>query len=213
MIRVNGLRARALAAGPDRRWIGFGSERGAMFEIKFIGRGGQGVVVASQILGEAFFRAGWYPQCFSVFGGERRGAPLVGYLRADRETILLKCEISHPTDLICLDQSLLDYDRLPETVRSGGRILINTGRGLDRIPPVPDRTVAAVDASAIAAEMGLGRMFNTALLGAYASLAGQPGMSCLLDAVQQRMPAQSVPNLEAVQRAHDAVSIRRPAHD
>lgn len=44
-----------------------------MLEVKFYGRGGQGVVMASQILAEAFFRAGFYPQCLSVFGGERRG--------------------------------------------------------------------------------------------------------------------------------------------
>jgi 2-oxoisovalerate ferredoxin oxidoreductase gamma subunit len=45
-----------------------------MIEIKFYGRGGQGAVVASQILAKVFFLMGKYPQCFSVFGGERRGA-------------------------------------------------------------------------------------------------------------------------------------------
>ena len=55
-----------------------------MLEMKFTGRGGQGVVVASQILGLAFFKAGMYPQCFSVFGGERRGAPVAGFLRVDK---------------------------------------------------------------------------------------------------------------------------------
>jgi Pyruvate/2-oxoacid:ferredoxin oxidoreductase gamma subunit len=33
-----------------------------MDEIKFYGRGGQGVVMASQMLGFAFFKAGFYPQ-------------------------------------------------------------------------------------------------------------------------------------------------------
>ena len=42
-----------------------------MDEIKFYGRGGQGVVMASQMLGYAFFKAGLYPQCFSVFGGDQ----------------------------------------------------------------------------------------------------------------------------------------------
>lgn len=48
-----------------------------MIEIKFSGRGGQGVVIASQMLGMAFFKDGHYPQCYSVFGGEGRGAPFV----------------------------------------------------------------------------------------------------------------------------------------
>jgi Pyruvate/2-oxoacid:ferredoxin oxidoreductase gamma subunit len=52
-----------------------------MNEIKFFGRGGQGVVMASQMLGLTFFGAGMYPQCYSLFGGERRGAPVVSFLR------------------------------------------------------------------------------------------------------------------------------------
>ena len=45
-----------------------------MIEIKFLGRGGQGVVIASEILARACFEEGLYPQSFSIFGGERRGA-------------------------------------------------------------------------------------------------------------------------------------------
>jgi len=48
-----------------------------MIEIKFYGRGGQGAVIASQILARVFFLMGKYPQCFSVFGGERRDAPVL----------------------------------------------------------------------------------------------------------------------------------------
>ena len=58
-----------------------------MLEIKFHGRGGQGVVIASQMLGMAFFRKDMYPQCYSLFGGERRGAPVVSFLRVGEEKI------------------------------------------------------------------------------------------------------------------------------
>ena len=85
-----------------------------MIEISFSGRGGQGVVIASQILGMAFFKAGDYPQCYSVLGGERRGAPLASFLRVDNQKILLKCEIKHPNEFLCFDDSLLD----PEDVKS-----------------------------------------------------------------------------------------------
>ena len=71
-----------------------------MNEIKFYGRGGQGVVMASQMLGLGFFKAGLYPQCYSLFGGERRGAPVVSFLRVDREKILLKCDIKQPDELL-----------------------------------------------------------------------------------------------------------------
>src|SRR5271157_3180993 len=85
-----------------------------MLEIKFSGRGGQGVVIASQMLGMAFFKMNMYPQCYSLFGGERRGAPVVSFLRVDKEKILLKCEIKNPNSLIVFEPSLLD----PQEVRS-----------------------------------------------------------------------------------------------
>jgi Pyruvate/2-oxoacid:ferredoxin oxidoreductase gamma subunit len=37
-----------------------------MIEIKFHGRGGQGVVVTSEILARACFKQGMYPQYFSA---------------------------------------------------------------------------------------------------------------------------------------------------
>src|SRR3972149_9019879 len=96
-----------------------------MNEIKFNGRGGQGVVMASQMLGMAYFKAGMYPQCYSLFGGERRGAPVVSFLRVDREKILLKCEIRHPGELLCFDAGLLNPDEIRATMLPGGRILVN----------------------------------------------------------------------------------------
>jgi len=41
-----------------------------------VGRGGQGVVLASQILAETFARAGFWAQSFPEFTAERRGAPI-----------------------------------------------------------------------------------------------------------------------------------------
>ena len=101
------------------------SERTEVNEIKFHGRGGQGVVMASQMLGLAFFKAGMVPQCYSLFGGERRGAPVVSFLRVDREKILLKCEIRHPHELICFDESLLNPEEIRATLRPGGQILVH----------------------------------------------------------------------------------------
>jgi len=63
-----------------------------MIEIKFQGIGGQGVVVASEILARACFEEGLYPQCFSIFGGERRGAPVAAFVRISDKKIDLKCD-------------------------------------------------------------------------------------------------------------------------
>jgi Pyruvate/2-oxoacid:ferredoxin oxidoreductase gamma subunit len=45
-------------------------------EMLIVGRGGEGVVLASQLLADTFARAGWYVQSFPEFKAERRGAPI-----------------------------------------------------------------------------------------------------------------------------------------
>ena len=91
-----------------------------MIEIKFFGRGGQGAVIASQILAKVFFLMGKYPQCFSVFGGERRGAPVASFLRVDDKKILLKCEITAPDEMVYLAPDLVDEKEIGSVLKPGG---------------------------------------------------------------------------------------------
>jgi 2-oxoacid:acceptor oxidoreductase gamma subunit (pyruvate/2-ketoisovalerate family) len=180
-----------------------------MLEIKFSGRGGQGVVVASQILGMAFFKEGMYPQCYSLFGGERRGAPVVSFLRVDDQKILLKCEIQHPNDLICMDDSLFDPDELRTLLRPGGRILVNTRKDIDDQGKLDGFTVARLDADAVSESLGLGKMANTTVLGAYCRLAGSMRLETLLEAIGEMVPAKVEANLEAARTAFDSVEVTR----
>ncbi len=178
-----------------------------MLEIKFIGRGGQGVVVASRILGLAFFKDGWYPQCYSVFGGERRGAPLVSFLRVDHDRIRLKCEIKNPGELICLDEGLLDPDEIRSNLRPGGAILINTPRGPEAFAALADYRLGLVDGLGVAREAGLERIFNTALCGAYAAFSGQLGPGAVLDAVRETAPVKVEENVKAASLAYERVVV------
>jgi 2-oxoacid:acceptor oxidoreductase gamma subunit (pyruvate/2-ketoisovalerate family) len=174
-----------------------------MDEIKFYGRGGQGVVTASQMLGFAFFKAGFYPQCFSVFGGERRGAPVVSFLRVDQEKILLKCGIKHPNLMIFLDDSLIDPPEVKSLLRPDGQILINTAQPQTAFEPLYPFMFGRIDARAIAAKQGLGRTINTAILGAYCRLAGKPSLEVLLASIEEMVPAKKKANLEAARRAYE----------
>lgn len=64
-----------------------------MIEIRFHGRGGQGAVVASKLLASAFFKEGKSVQSFPAFGVERRGAPVVAFLRIDDQPIKLRTNV------------------------------------------------------------------------------------------------------------------------
>ena len=178
-----------------------------MIEIKFRGRGGQGAVVASEILGRAFFLEGMYPQCFSLFGGERRGAPVVGFLRVDEEPILLKCQIKHPDHQIIFDLSLVNEKEISQELKPGGTILFNTDKEIDAFKGFRMFKMGLINAGQIARSVGLGGTFNMAMLGAYVRLTNLVRMETLIGAVKAMVPAKIDANVEAVKEAYERVRI------
>jgi len=178
-----------------------------MIEIKFRGRGGQGAVIASEILGRAFFLEGKYPQCFSLFGGERRGAPVVGFLRVDEQPILLKCQIYHPDQVIIFDFSLVDEREIVQELKPSGVILLNTNKEIDFFKELRKFKMGLIDASSIARSMGVGDTFNTAILGAYIRLTNLVKMETLIEAVEAMVPAKVEANVEAVKEAYNQVKV------
>lgn len=176
-----------------------------MIEIKFRGRGGQGAVIASEILGRAFFLEGKYPQCFSLFGGERRGAPVVSFLRADEEPILLKCQIKHPDQVILFDLSLIDEMEISRELKPGGTILINTNREISSFEGWRGFKMGLIDASSIARGVGLGDTFNTAMLGGYVRLTNLVEMETLTEAIRKMAPSKVEKNIEAAEEAYKQI--------
>lgn len=78
-----------------------------MYRIRFHGRGGQGIKTAGQVLGTAFFLAGWEVQDAPRYGAERRGAPIFSYVRAARSPIAERGVIGHPNLVVVADQTLV----------------------------------------------------------------------------------------------------------
>jgi len=174
-----------------------------MIEIKFYGRGGQGAVVASQILAKVFFLMGKYPQCFSVFGGERRGAPVASFLRVDDKKIFLKCEIQRPDQMIYMAPDLVDEKEIESTLKPGGLILINNALTTNEFKALRKFRLALVDALSIAEEAGMGSTINTAILGAYARASQAIPMDYLEKAIKETVPAKVSANIAAAKRAYE----------
>tara|TARA_B100001971_G_C18225064_1_gene559815 strand:+ start:95 stop:685 length:591 start_codon:yes stop_codon:yes gene_type:complete len=141
-------------------------------EIRWHGRGGQGVVTAGEILAEAALDEGRYFQAFPEFGAERTGAPVKAYTRIGDEPIDLHCPISEPSVVVVLDSTLLASIDVFEGLSDGGAVIINSPRSPDEIAPqsrLGNRFIATVDATSIAMDT-LGRNIpNTAMLGALLS--------------------------------------------
>ena len=87
-------------------------------------------MVASILMANAFFRAGYWVQSFPLFGVERRGAPVEAYLRLDEKEIWLRTNVYTPDHIVVMDQSLLTAVDVTRGLKKGGWILINSGEPL-----------------------------------------------------------------------------------
>src|SRR3989304_5456387 len=121
----------------------------SMMEIRFHGRGGQGAVLASEILAHAAFREGFHVQSFPFFGVERRGAPVTAHTRIDDRPIRIRSDVYEPDYVVVLDASLLRVLDVTQGLRRGGTVLVNADRGPGAFALPPGRT-ATVDAAAVA---------------------------------------------------------------
>ncbi len=143
-----------------------------MIEVRFHGRGGQGAVMASRILANAFVRTGRYGASFPMFGFERRGAPVTAFGRFSDEPVREKTQIYHPDILVVLDpaqkRSAAVFEGL---VPHGVMVLNDKGKLTERINPNLDRA-GIVDANAISIEEIGMAMPNTSIIGAFARVTG-----------------------------------------
>ena len=165
------------------------------------------MVMASQMLGRAFFKAGLYPQCYSLFGGERRGAPVVSFLRVDRKKILLKCDIKRPDEMLYFDAGLIDPDEVGALRSAERSILVSTGQQDTGMEILRGFRVGIVNAPAIARGLGLGRVINTTILGAYCRLSGNLPFEHILAAIEEMVPAKREANVEAARQGYAGLTM------
>jgi pyruvate ferredoxin oxidoreductase gamma subunit/2-oxoisovalerate ferredoxin oxidoreductase gamma subunit len=185
-----------------------------MIEIRIHGRGGQGAVSASTMLAIAAHKAGRHAQAFAVYGAERRGAPMVAFVRVDDVPIQLRQMVYQPHGAIILDQTLPIIVDVTAGLRPDGWILVNSPEGATYPPSFQKFTVYAVDASGIAADLGLGTrampMVNTAILGAVARIGRLADLGHVLAAIPEGVPAKIEANLEAARLAFGRVCCPKP---
>jgi 2-oxoacid:acceptor oxidoreductase gamma subunit (pyruvate/2-ketoisovalerate family)/2-oxoacid:acceptor oxidoreductase delta subunit (pyruvate/2-ketoisovalerate family) len=174
-----------------------------MQEMLLTGRGGEGVVLASQILADTFARAGYCVQSFPEFKAERRGAPISAFLRWDDAPIRRRYKVRECDVLVAISAS----PPPPQSVamlRPGGLLLVNRET---RFPYCGDYTVAHVPGSQVARRNRIlsveGRpMGNVAVLGATVRLLVPDGLGHLEDAIRVRMGALAEPNIVAAREGY-----------
>ena len=188
-----------------------------MTEIRLVGRGGQGVVTAGDLIGKAALIEGRWAQSLPTFGPERRGALTLATLRIGENEILLKCTAARPKVLLVLDPTVWHHANVLLGLREGADLIFNTPADPNEIEteirdqrygygaPVDDFTVYTVDATGIALEV-LGKpITNTAMIGAFAAVTSAVKMTSIEHAFTERFEDRAAANIAAARAAGERI--------
>lgn len=184
-----------------------------MIEVRFHGRGGQGCITAALVLIEAALTEGKWGQKIPVYGGERRGAPVVAYMRIDDDPIRQTNFITEPDWIVVLDEGLDKIVNVTAGLKEGGIAIINDREAPEDVNLGVDLSrVATVDATAISEKL-FGRraipVTNTIMLGAISAATEVVKLESLFEPIMTRFPGRiGERNVEAAKLGFESVKWR-----
>ncbi|CAK7021919.1 MAG: hypothetical protein DELT_02445 [Desulfovibrio sp.] len=176
-----------------------------MAEIRLHGRGGQGTVMAAEMLANAFVLEGNYASVFPSFGIERRGSAVMAFVRYGDSPIREKTRVYHPEILLVLDPSLLEKKDIYNGFVTGG-IIVTAGKDPDQVlhMGVEPSVIAMVDGMGIALEETGTNITNVIMLGAFAKATGLVSLEHVKTAVEGAFSGKLLAkNLKGLQRGFD----------
>jgi 2-oxoacid:acceptor oxidoreductase gamma subunit (pyruvate/2-ketoisovalerate family) len=156
-----------------------------MKEMRFHGRGGQGVVVAVQILATALAREGKYAAGFPTFGFERRGAPVAAFCRLDDKPIRERTLIYQPDCIVVLDPLLIESEQIFTGVREGAILIVNAGKPIEERCHKNLSAIGSVNATKVGLQEIGAPITNTCMLGALASATGWVQLDSLYSSLEE----------------------------
>ena len=180
-----------------------------MIEVRFHGRGGQGAVTSAELIAQAAISKGKYAQAFPSFGPERRGAPVLAFLRVSDKPIRLRSRVYKPDAVIILDATLLGTVNPSEGLKDGF-VIINTHKSSEELLMLfPGHNIACVDATKIAKEELGVPITNTTMLGALVKATGIVELESLEGPVRNRFGINAQKNINAYTRAYNEAIIMK----
>jgi len=149
-----------------------------LIEIRLHGRGGQGAVSSAELVARAAISEGKYASAFPAFGAERRGAPVIAFLRIglkDKGTLIINTAKS--------------LQEVESEFKSDWRL-------------------ALVDATKIAQELLGVPIVNTSMIGALLKAAEVVKIESLLEPLQYHFPRLAERNMNAIKRAYEETIVK-----
>lgn len=180
-----------------------------MSELRMHGLGGQGTVMAAEIMANAFVYGGKYSSVFPSFGIERRGSEVFAFVRFGENPARERTRVYEPEIVVMLDQSLAENPASYDGFETGGIIIVNTSDEKNIIDlNLEQGILATVDALDIALEeIGLA-IPNTCMLGAFARATGLVEMNQLRKALELYFAGERLAkNIRCMERGFNEVKI------
>jgi len=179
-------------------------------EVRWHGRGGMGAVTAAELVARAAISEGKYAQSFPSFGPERRGAPVLAFLRISDEFIRIRTNIYEPDVVVVLDPGLLSIVDVTSGLKEEGKIIINSRKSPEQLKSEFGYKwpVAAINARKIARETIRLPITNTTMMGAFLKVTEAVKADSLVEQLQERFGKRAEGNIEAMRRAYKETAIK-----
>lgn len=180
-----------------------------MIEIRFHGRGGQGVVTCAELLASAVIKEGRYAQAKPSFGSERRGAPVQAFCRISDTPIITRSDIYTPDVIVVLDPLLSASKDVLKGLKKGGVIVVNTAKKAEDIISTLGHQgkYGIVNATAIAVDKIKVPIANTAILGALNRVYSIIKPETIKEVFEERFGDKGDANFSAFIRAYEDTEV------
>ncbi|HZV81573.1 MAG TPA: 2-oxoacid:acceptor oxidoreductase family protein [Geobacteraceae bacterium] len=173
-------------------------------DVFIAGYGGQGVLLAGNLLSYAAIHEGKNVSFFPAYGVEKRGgAAMCTVVFAEGDTG--SPVVGHPSVAIMLNQ--LSFDKYASKVKPGGFCIVNSNLVEADGAALPGIRLVSVPMNEVAIELGDPRMVNMVACGSYVAVSGALALPSLHEALKKALPERNhrfIPaNLKAIEAGAD----------
>lgn len=186
-------------------------DKNSIVEIRWHGRGGQGAVTSAELMALAAIIEDQHAHAFPSFGPERRGAPVLSFVRISRqEPLKVRAEITEPDVVVVLDPGLLPIANVTLGLKEDGILIVNTRKQADQLRQEfkINHSIATVNATTIARDILGVPITNTTMVGAVVKATGVINLESLEEPLKHRFGRLAERNFQAMKRAYEETVIK-----
>ncbi len=184
----------------------------AVIEITFHGRGGQTSITASQLLAEFAYEEGFKDMiAIPIIGAERRGAPILAFTKLSKDKPIRTYDsVKTPDYIFIFDTSLLDIQRVMDTIKEGVTLIVDSVDPLDKSKFPKDVKIYIVDATGICIKRSFmhssGPILNIPMLGAFGKVSGYYDLNTMEKVLKKNYGEKKIEqNMNVARDAYESV--------